>query len=184
MYSDANKAYDIIDRKASSNVLIQGLSGIAGVPFTLFADVGTVFSHYGPMFNEIRAVYGHAPVDGSAISAFLSGCKQELVSDVVVDKVLGNIPLIGLPANMIAAKSMTWRTGIVVGMLSARGEEINPENVKKATLPVRQMFPQRESLSFRKPTCKVVCKLPEAVEELSVEEMDDRVSKALDLIAS
>ena len=57
--------------------------------------------------------------------------------------------MIGLPANMIAAKAMTWRLGILFGMLAARGEEINQENVNHAIVLIRNIFPQRDSLFFK-----------------------------------
>ena len=184
MYSRENSVYDIIGRTASSNILLQGLSGIAGFPFTLFADIGVVFTHYGPMFNEIREVYGHPPVSADTVKAFVMGCKEEILTDLVVDKVIGNIPLIGIPANIIAAKSMTWRIGIVIGMLSARGEEINASNVKNATILVRQAFPQRNSLVFKKPSREIVVKLLNVVEGLSVEDVDSKLLNILNQMAS
>ena len=43
----AQKSYEIINSKASSNIAIQGLSGILGFPFTLLADGAVIFTHYG-----------------------------------------------------------------------------------------------------------------------------------------
>ena len=58
----AKKAYEIINEKAGSNIVIQGLSGIMGFPFTLLADGAVIFTHYGAVLNEIRSLYGRTPV--------------------------------------------------------------------------------------------------------------------------
>lgn len=49
----AKKSYEIINDKAGSNIVIQGLSGVLGFPFTLLADGAVIFTHYGTMLNEI-----------------------------------------------------------------------------------------------------------------------------------
>ena len=51
----ARRSYEIINEKASSNIVIQGLSGVLGFPFTLLADGAVIFTHYGTMLNEIRS---------------------------------------------------------------------------------------------------------------------------------
>ena len=90
----ARRAYEIINQKASSNIAIQGLSGILGFPFTLLADGAVIFTHYGTMLNEIRSLYGRTPVSESVVTTIVKGISSELIFDVVADKVLGNVPLI------------------------------------------------------------------------------------------
>lgn len=176
------RVYDIIEQKAGSNILIQGITGLLGFPFTLFADAGVFFTHYGPMLNEIRAVYGLKPVSMEYVKPVLMGSKNELISDIVVDKVLGNLPVIGLPANILAAKAMTWRLGILFGMLSSRGNEINQENVEKAVVLIRNVFPQKDSYLFRKPSVSNVEKLIRSVEGDSFMNFDEKVSRILDAV--
>ena len=184
MMTECNEAkvYDIIARKAGSNILIQGISGCAGFPFTLFADAAVFFTHYGPMLNDIRAVYGRSPMSNEYLAPILQGCKNEILSDIVLDKIMGNIPLLGLPANMIAAKAMTWRLGILFGMLAARGEEINRENVSRAIVLIRRVFPQKDSYLFRKPSAENVEKLIRCVEGESFSTFDEKVSRILDAV--
>ena len=184
MNSKEIRVYDIIDKKVGSNVAMQGLSGLAGFPFTVITDVAVLFSHYGPMLNEIRVVYGRSPITKTAFGPVLNGCKRELLTDMVLDKIVGNIPLIGLPANMICAKAMTWRLGILFGMLAARGEDINQQNVANAVQLIRKLFPQKNSLMFQKPSAGTVEKLLKTVDGDSVETFDQKVNYILDALAS
>lgn len=147
-----DQIYDLIETKATSNITMQGISGILGWPWTLAVDVGVIFTHYGPMLNEIRAMYGRSEMSAEVISPIISGCTTELLSDLVLDKVIGQIPVIGFAANIICAKAMTWRLGILFAMLASRGEEINTENVKYATRLIREVFPQTSSLRFEQPS--------------------------------
>ena len=102
---------------------------------------------------------------------------------MVLDKFIGNIPIFGLPANMICAKSMTWRLGLLFGMLSARGEKINQDSVLLAVRLIRTLFPQTDSLLFKKPSAVTVEKLLSGVAETSVETFDAKVSRVLDEMA-
>ena len=176
------RVYDIINRKAGSNIFMQGLTGWMGFPFTLFADAAVFFTHYGPMLNDIRAVYGRKPVSSEYITPIIKGCKDEVISDIIIDKVIGNIPIIGLPANMIAAKAMTWRMGILFGMLAARGEEINQQNVENAIVLIRSIFPQRDSYFYRKPSVENVEKLIRSVEGDTFDTFNLKVSRILDAV--
>lgn len=183
MASKEVRVYDIIEKKAGSNVTMQGLSSILGFPFTAIADVSVFFTHYGPMLNEVRLVYGRQPLDKNSLLPILKGCKSELLSDMILDKLIGNIPLIGLPANMICAKAMTWRLGILFGMLAARGESISEDNVAHAVTLIRTMFPQRDSLMFKKPSASVVEKLLNTVAGDSIESFDEKMGRILDAMA-
>ena len=53
----AERAYDAIERCANNNSIVQGLSGLAGFPFTLGTDVAVVPLYYVPLWNEIRDIY-------------------------------------------------------------------------------------------------------------------------------
>lgn len=176
--------YDIIEKKAGSNIAVQGISGLLGFPFTIMTDVAVFFTHYGPMLNEIRAVYGRPDVSADVFLPIFKGSKQELLADMLLDKVIGNIPVISLPANMICAKAMTWRLGILFGMLAARGEEINQGNVETAVRLIRELFPQRESILFKKPAAATVEKLLNIVEGVTVDDFNDKLKRILDAMAS
>lgn len=184
MSSKEIRVYDIIEKKVGSNVAMQGLSGLAGFPFTAIADVTVFFTHYGPMLNEVRAVYGRAPIGSEAFGPVIKGCKQELLADMLLDKLVGNLPIIGLPANMICAKAMTWRLGILFGMLAARGEEVDQQNVANAVHLIRELFPQKNSLMFQKPSAAIVEKLLKAVDGDSLESFNQKITNILDAMAS
>ena len=173
-------AYNVIEMKANSNLFIQGLSGLFGFPFTLIADGATIFTHYGDMLNKVREIYLRSSVDESLVVGIVSGMSSEILFDIVADKVLGNVPIIGMYFNAICAKTMTWRLGIVFTMLSARGEEINPSTVKNATKLIRQVFPQDDAFSFKQPSYETFEKLVLSVEGNTQEEFENKIKKALD----
>lgn len=177
------KVYDIIEKKAGSNIAMQRLSSILGFPFTALTDIGVFFTHYGPMLNEIRAVYGRQPLNKDSLLPILKGCKSELLADMVLDKSIDNIPHIGIPANMVCAKAMTWRLGILFGMLTSRGESINADNVVHAVTLIRTMLPQKDSIMFRKPTVSLVEKLLNIVAGDSIESFDEKMERILDAMA-
>lgn len=176
----AQKSYEIINSKASSNIAIQGLSGILGFPFTLLADGAVIFTHYGTMLNEIRSLYGRTPVSESVVTTIIKGISSELIFDVVADKVLGNVPLIGVYFNAICAKTMTWRLGILFTMLSARGEAIDDNTVADTTKLIRQVFPQTDTFKFQQPSYPTFEKLVTSVTGNSMEQFNRKISKALD----
>lgn len=176
----SSKSYSIIEQKAGSNLAMQGVSGLLGFPFTIIADVGAIFTHYGPMINEIRKIYALTEIDATALRPILEGCSEEILSDLLIDKIGGQIPIIGIPFNMMCAKAMTWRLGILFTMLSARGQEINVTNVKNATILIRKLFPQKKTFAFAKPSIVVFERLVNALEAESIEDFDNKVLKILD----
>lgn len=147
-----DKIYNTIDSRAGSNIAMQGISGLLGWPWTAAADVAVVFTHYSPMLNDIRLLYGREPISAEAVGPILEGCTKEMLTDLVIDKVLGQLPVIGFGANIICAKAMTWRLGILFAMLASRGEAIDVDNVRKATHLIREVFPQKSSFRFEKPS--------------------------------
>lgn len=184
MTNQTAKVYDIIDSKAGSNVAMQGLSGLMGFPFTAIMDITVFFTHYGPMLNDIRAGYNRTPVGKEELRHILNGCRQDLLADMILDKLIGNIPILGLPANMICARAMTWRLGLLFGMLSARGDEIDSEQVLLSVRLIQSLFPQTDSLLFKKPTALTVEKLLSGVEDVDAETFVVKVSRALEQLAS
>lgn len=177
----AKKAYEIINEKASSNIVIQGLSGVLGFPFTLMADGAIIFTHYGTMLNEIRNLYGRTPVSESVVGSIVKGISSELIFDVVADKFLGNVPIVGIYFNAICAKTMTWRLGILFTMLSARGEAIDDYAVQDTTKLIRLVFPQTDAFKFQQPTYPTFEKLVLSVTDNTMEQFNNKISKALDV---
>ena len=176
----SSKAYTIIEKKAGSNLAMQGLSGLFGFPFTTIADVSAIFTHYSPMINDIRRLYGLSEINAKALCPIIEGCSEEILSDLLVDKIGGQIPVLGIPFNMMCAKAMTWRLGTLFTMLSARGQEVSIDNVKNATILIRKLFPPQNTLSFSKPSIIVFEKLVNAMENETIEDFDRKIIKILD----
>lgn len=147
----AASAYRVIEEKANSNSLIQGLTGIVGFPFTLIADGAVVFTHYGTMINEIRGLRGYAPVTVDIIEPIVKSISSEILFDLVADKVLGQIPIIGIYFNAICAKTMTWRLGILFAMLAGSGEGMEESDMTKMARTIRGVFPQSDAMTFKQP---------------------------------
>lgn len=133
--------YQYIEGRATSNSLIQGISGIAGFPWNLVADAGTVFTHYVPMVNRIRDYFGYKPFEADVIESLLKSIAQELMIDVIGDKILGSIPILGGYFNYKCAKIMTWRIGILFAIVNCQGETYNDWILKEAARLVRKVFP-------------------------------------------
>lgn len=147
----AASVYRIIEEKANSNSLIQGLTGIVGFPLTLLADGAVVFTHYGAMINEIRGLRGYGPVTVDILEPIVRSISGEILFDLVTDKVLGQIPIIGIYFNAICARTMTWRLGILFAMLAWRGEAMEQSDMKDAARTIRTAFPQSDAMSFKQP---------------------------------
>lgn len=172
--------YEVINKSASNNSLVQTISGVIGFPATLVADVGVLFACYGMMLNNIRIIYGRQPLDTEAIVTFVGGCKDDILVDLMIDKIIGNIPIIGIGANLIAARVMSWRLGMTMGLLSARGESIDAENAKNASILIRKAFPQENLLKFRQPSKKTFGRLLGLMRDIGTEDFN---CKTLDIIS-
>ncbi len=174
-----HKVYQSINEKANSNVLIQGLSGVLGFPFTLIVDGAVIFTHYSPMLNSIRRFYGRMPMSDGAIVTLIKNIMSEIIFDIVNDKILGNIPIIGIYFNVICAKTLTWRLGILFAMLSSRGEDVDESIVKKSIIVIRSMFPQESTFKFKEPNYATFTKMVASVHNNTQEEYKDKINKAM-----
>lgn len=182
MNTKAMQIYDYIQSKASSNEFMQGVSGFLGFPWTLIADAGVIITHYGPMLNNIRAAYGRSSVSSDVIVPIINGCKSEILADIIMDKIIGQIPIVGIASNVMCAKTMTWRLGLLFGMLSACGERITAENAKNAMRVIRMAFPQKNMFTFSTPSPETVEKLLTKFEDCSEEEFGNKVGQILDAL--
>lgn len=155
MDNTTKKAYALIQKKADSNELIQAVSGVMGFPYTLLADAGVYFSHYVPMLNAIRGFYGRSALNEGILSPILKNCKSEIFADILLDKLIGQIPVVGIAANIMCAKALTWRLGTLFTMLAAKSDDINEQDVVEAVRKIRLEFPQNKTLKFQSPSEKV-----------------------------
>ena len=173
------QSYRLIDGYANSNIALQGISGVFGFPATLLADGAVVFTHYAPMLDKIRELYGRKPIGKETVVPIVKNISNEILFDIMVDKVLGQIPLAGVYFNIICAKAMTWRLGMLFAILSSRGESINTDEVKNIMVLIRFLSPQKDIFQFTKPGYAVYEKVMNSVHENSEELFKDRVQKAL-----
>lgn len=179
MESIIKRAYDEIEDKETKNTISQGLSGVLGFPFTLGVDVGVIAVIYAPMFNNIRRFFGRTSNQEDILLELIKNISSEVLFDLVVDKFLGNIALIGIYFNAICARTMTWRLGILFAMLSARGEDIDPNKVHDAVKLIRLAFPQKSVFGFKKPGYSEFKKLVSEFCDISQSEFTERISKKI-----
>ena len=151
MDTNTKKAYELLQKKSDSNELIQAVSSVLGFPYTLLADAGVYFTHYVPLLNAMRKIYGREPVEDNTVIQVLKECKSEIFADILFDKLIGQIPVVGIAANIMCAKTLTWRFGTLFAMLAAKDSEIREADVIGAVRKIRKEFPQRNMFTFQKP---------------------------------
>ena len=148
--------YNMIKEYAKTNSLIQTVSGCFGFPTNLCVDGAVLLTHYVPMINNIRNVYNLGSADMSAVIPVLKGSITVLLADVLFDKFVSNIPLVGIVSNYICAKILTWRLGLLFGYLSKHNLEINGENVKKVIEKMQEMIKIRTVIGIKTHSRSVV----------------------------
>lgn len=144
----------MIEDKEIYNTAIQGISGFFGGLTTWVADIGVIAGIYAPMISNIRTIYGRKPIPENTIPDMLKNIGKEILYDVLFDKILGNIPVIGVYFNAICARNLTWRLGILFCMLSVRGDEIDNSTITDSVRVIRLNFPQKSMFGFKKPVYK------------------------------
>jgi hypothetical protein len=157
---------------------MQGISGLFGGFITAAVDVAVIGTHYIPLFNNIRHIYGYGQVDSDAIIPVIKNILSECLFDLAVDKVLGYVPIIGVAANVICAKTMTWRLGILFTMLSSRGDEINSDIVKDCMFVIRNMFPQTDAFKLAQPDRETFVEMVVSVHGNSQTEFRNKINNA------
>ncbi len=172
-------SYKIINKKANTNSFVQGLSGIAGFPATLAVDGLVIFTHYQPMIDEIRALYGYAPIEKDSAVPLLRGICKEILIDIAMDKLLGQIPVAGIYFNAICAKALTWRLGMLFTIISSRGEDINYSNLSDVVKLIRNITPQTDMFRFVKPDYDMFKKIVLSVERNDFSEYNMKISNAI-----
>ena len=180
----AESAYKVINKKATSNAFIQGVTGIWGFPFNIAVDGVTLFTHYRDMLGKIRSIYGMRNVDDHIASGIMLGMTRELLFDIAFDKALGCVPVLGIYCNAMCAKALTWRLGMVFTILSARGENINVFSVKRAIKIIRIAFPCEKSYKLKKPDQYLFERIVLSAESFSEEELEQRIEDTIEYFES
>ncbi|MBR6619569.1 MAG: hypothetical protein IKK85_04440 [Clostridia bacterium] len=180
---DEEKVFDMVykavGRKATSNTFIQSISGIVGCPATLFVDGLVIFTHYEPMINDIRDLYGRTRISSKDFSSVASCLFKEILVDIAIDKVMGQIPVAGIYFNAISAQALTWRLGMVTTILSARGDTLNNESVSDVVRLVRCLTQQTDMFKFTKPDYETFKKIVLSVDSNDHFTFNSKVKTAL-----
>lgn len=175
--------YSLIQSKAGSDQFMKGLSAIAGFPFTLLTDAGTVFSLYTPMLEQIRAVYGRSSPPPGVARSLLEVDQCECLSDLAANIIFRQIPLIGMPVGVVYAKVMTWRLGILFAMLAAKGDDFTTENAKNALHVIHALFLRKGEAVFLTPSEDAVKKLLKEVQDCGTQDFDAKCVKILGAVS-
>jgi hypothetical protein len=179
----ALQAYCEINRTAKSNMLLQGGGAIFGGSVTMGIDVAVVGTHYLPMFNRIRRIYGRDPVGSGVIIPIVGNLSHELLFDLTHDKILGHIPVVGIYFNVICAKTLTWRLGVLFAMLASLGTEIESSLVKDCVYVIRNMFPQNSAYKLAQPDRETFTQIVTSVHNNSPFEFEEKINKAKAIFA-
>lgn len=179
---NAELTYNMIRSKAEDNTVAQSLSGIFGWPITIATDIAVIPLIYVPLWDRIRELYGRTNIGKDTASKIISGIVGEIFVDIALDKILGNVPLIGIYFNAICAKTMTWRLGTLFAMLAARGDEIDESVVKQSMALIRKVFPQTDMFRFTTPDKATYIRLIEGMSDIPQEDYQRKVVKLLEHI--
>lgn len=177
----ASRVYERTRRLANGNAWVQGLSGVFGMGANWVVDVA-VIPYYAELWNDIRKIYGRGEITLTAATAFLKPNLGFLVQDLVWDKLVGSIPIVGIPFNIAFAKALTWRLGAWFGLLSALGDDGNPdEMVTRSSMQLtREIFPSTGSVfSFEAPKKDVFVAFIAAQDGITQGEAKRRMAVAL-----
>lgn len=178
-----NGIYDIVYKtiksKANSNAFIQSISGMVGFPSTLVVDGVVIFTHYEPMINDIRKLYGRSEISAKELSPMMGSIVKEILLDFAMDKVLGHVPVAGAYFNAVSAKALTWRLGMLTAVISSRGEEFTKANISNTIKLIRYITPINEILKFKKPDYEVFRKIVLSVSGDEECEFDRKIQTAL-----
>lgn len=171
--------YKMINSKANSNAFIQGISGAVGFPLTVAIDATVILTHYEPLINDIRRLYGRKPLDSKNFSSMFGSLFKEILVDIAIDKVMGHVPVAGVYFNAISAKALTWRLGMLITIISSRGEEINKVNLSNIVKLIRYITPQTDMFKFLKPDYEMFKKIVFSVSDNEDKAFEDKIQTAL-----
>ena len=141
-------------------------------------DVAVVGTHYVPMFNNMRHIYGRSPLSKGVVLPIITNILNEGLFDLAFDKIIGGIPIVGIYANAMASKTLTWRLGILFAMLASRGEDVVSDTVKDCMFVIRNMFPQHEAFRFAQPDKATFALMVMSVYNNTTDEFEEKINKA------
>lgn len=176
------QAYSLIQKKSEDNTIVQSLSGIFGWPITIGTDIAVIPMIYVPLWDRIRALYGHNNIAPDAMTNIIKGIISEIFIDIALDKVMGNVPLIGIYFNAICAKTMTWRLGTLFTLLSAQGPDVENLAVKDSMALIRTVFPQSDMFKFNTPEKAAFYKLIDGISNIGPDDYNRKVHRMLDMM--
>ena len=171
--------YKKVSQKAASNTFIQSISGIVGFPATILVDGLVILTHYEPMINDIRDIYGRTKVSSKDFAPIANNLLKEILVDIAIDKFMGHIPVAGIYFNAISAQALTWRLGMVTAILSARGDRIDSQSVADVVRLVRCLTPQTDMFKFKKPDYETFKKIVLSVDGNDPPTFNNKVQTAL-----
>ncbi|MER6827562.1 hypothetical protein ABT352_16395 [Streptosporangium sp. NPDC000563] len=177
----AARVYERTSTLATGNVLAQGASGFFGGGANLVVDVIAI-PFYIDLWNDVRSIYGRGHITGEAAKEYLKPNIPFLAQDLLWDKLVGSIPIVGIPFNIAFAKALTWRLGAWFGMLSAIGGDSTPnEKITASTMELtRRIFPSLgDTFSFKAPDRDVFVSFVASVDGLTHQEAQNRAEEAL-----
>lgn len=174
----AIQCYELIDDGASINSLAQGASGFFGFLTATAMDIAAI-GLYVRLWNSIREIYGLPEVDFDDGVSVIKNIVGELISDLVLDKFMGNIPIAGIYFNAICAKQLTWRLGMLFTMLSENGSHVDDIDCKNMVRVIRQLFPQSDMFTFKTPEKQKFLQLVNGTTGLSAKELNEKIDAAL-----
>ena len=175
------EAYNIIDSTAKSNATVEALGSFFGLGTNLLIDAATIGTHYIPMLNKIRALFGKAPWTMQSFGPVLKVIANDLMFDFVFDKLLGSIPIAGTYFNYICAKSMIFRVGMLCAMTSCLNEDITDiETFRNTSILIREIFPQKSAFKFASPDYGKFEQLMLSIINNSVKSYEEKVERAME----
>lgn len=177
----AEQVYEKTRGLANGNAIAQGASGLFGGGVNLLVDAAAI-PFYVDLWNDIRHVYGRGEITRQAAQDYLKPNVTFLVQDLVWDKAVGSIPIIGIPFNIAFGKALSWRLGAWFGMLAALGADSggNAQLAQSTLALVKQVFPAGGSVfSWNAPDKEVFVAFISSVDGLTEAEAQSRTEAAL-----
>ncbi len=169
---------------ANKNAIAQGFSGAFGLGVNLAVDIAAL-PFYAGLWNDIRNIYGKGTITLPAAKAYLRPNLGFLAQDLLWDKMVGSVPVVGIPFNVAFAKALTWRLGAWFGILSALGEEIGAEEmlVRSTMQLTREIFPSNgDVFTFKTPHQVTFVAFIAAQDGLNAQEAQRRTQAALNVL--
>ena len=180
--NQARLAYEIIRKTANKNTVIQAASGFFGFIATIGVDIAVIPTIYGPLLDDLRALYGHPETPNGTVKTLVPQILPEILNDLAFDKFIGGIPIVGMYFNAICAKAFTWRLGTLFAFLSSRGPDIPKESLREAMILIRECFPQKDMFRFKTPDQQTFIRLVSSVSGVTEQMFRSKVHSALDAL--